>query len=180
MPCEQQRPRAEILPGEAGGGRVRIARKDDLERIRPSLGRAAAEKTAERDWRVERRGGDQTAPTRGRAPRRAGSMHGGHAGAWPRRGGERARETAGLEREAPVRLCGETKKKFTRLEFRRKKVCRNRQGMAWEPQKMAAGFFSFGGWGEARRGLCGGFWEGLGEGRVWRERGPRAARAGVR
>ena len=58
---EQQRPRAETSLGEAGGGRVRVARKEDRERTRPRLGRAAAEKTAERDWRVERRGGDQTA-----------------------------------------------------------------------------------------------------------------------
>ena len=89
---EQQRPRAETSTGEAGGGRMRGARKEDRERTRPRLGRAAAEKTAERDWRVERRGGDQTAPTRGRAPRRAGRMHGGCAGAaeaWGREGRER-------------------------------------------------------------------------------------------
>ena len=89
VPCEQQRPRAEILPREAGGGRVRVARKEGLERSRPRLRRAAAEKTAERNRRVERRGGDQTAPTSGRPPRRAGRMHGGYAGAWTRHGGER-------------------------------------------------------------------------------------------
>ena len=33
--------------------------------------------------------------------------------------------------------------------------------MAWEPQKWRP---ILGGWCEARRGLCGGFWEGLGEG----------------
>ena len=95
---EQQRPRAETSLGEAGGGRVRVARKEDRERTRPRLGRAAAEKTAERDWRVERRGGDQTAPTRGRAPRRAGRMHGGCAGAWPRHGGERGERDSRAER----------------------------------------------------------------------------------
>ena len=63
-----------------------VARKEDLERIRLRLGRAADEKTAERNRRVERLGGDQTSPIR---PRRAGRMHEGHAGAWPRHGGER-------------------------------------------------------------------------------------------
>ena len=43
-PCEQQRPRAEILPDEAGGRRVRVARNEDLERIQPGSRRAAAER----------------------------------------------------------------------------------------------------------------------------------------
>ena len=41
---EQQRPRAEILPDEAGGRRVRVARNEDLERIQPGSRRAAAER----------------------------------------------------------------------------------------------------------------------------------------
>ena len=61
VPCEQQRPRAEITPREARGGRGRGASNDDPARNPPRSARAASATAAEPKRHVESHSGEQAA-----------------------------------------------------------------------------------------------------------------------